>query len=223
MRETATKTRSSRAIFCPCRPSHFRKRTQRKGFKRTFKILNQKGEFNSLAQWIGTLSDAELSTWGRFLNEWVYQDALSSKGFIQLVKARVQGQGFLLWKKNFEKLGAALPVVLEDEELWSLLPRVSGMLDPHFVNGVLKPLEAATDKTLLVPEKPEVNRGKIWEEMFQLLGTEPTRLKLQDLIESVGDLQWVAPLAEASRENLNASGEIWFRQLAKIFPRNKVP
>jgi hypothetical protein len=192
-----------------------------KDLRELFKILNQKGEFNSLAQWIGTLSDAELSAWGQFLNEWVYQDALSSKGLIQLVKVRVQGQGFSLWKKNLQKLGPALPQMFEDEELWSLLPRVAGTLDPHFVNGVLKPLGAAADKTLLVPEKPEVNTGKIWEEFFQLLGNEPTRLKLQDLIQSVGDLQWVAPLAEASRENLNASGETWFSQLAKDFSEKR--
>jgi len=185
-----------------------------KDLRALFKILNQKGEFNSLAQWIDSLSDAELAAWGRFLNDWVYQDALSSRGLIQIVKARVQAQGFSLWKKNIHQLGSVLPKFLEDEELWELLPRAVGLLDPKFVNGVLKPFESASNKTSELPSKPEVSTEKIYEELFQLLDNEPTRQKLRDLFELVGELQCVGPLAEASREHLKASGESWFIKLA---------
>lgn len=188
-----------------------------KDLKELFKILNQKGEFNSLAEAIGALSDDELSAWGRFLNEWVYQDALSKRGLIQLVKSRVKTQGFSSLRKSIQKLGSALPSVLEDEAVWELLPRAVGLLDPNFVNGVLKPLQSASNQFLEVPEKPNLKTEKIFEEVFQLMGNEPTRSKLRGLLDSVADLQWAAPLAEASREHLKASGEDRFSALAKSF------
>ncbi|MFM8270126.1 MAG: hypothetical protein ACKN9V_08060, partial [Pseudomonadota bacterium] len=185
-----------------------------KDLRDLFKILNSKGEFNHLAQWIGQLSDAELSSWGKFLNEHVYQDALSEKGLIRLIKSRVQEKGFSLLEKNFQTLETLLPVLIKDEELWNLLPKLIPVLDPVFVHSVLEPLHVQVKKSPVVPEKPKVETKKVFEELFQLLKNEKTQPVLSELLQLAFDADWITPLSDSSCEWLNQSGEAGFSSLA---------
>lgn len=179
-----------------------------------FSILNEKGEFNHLSQWMGQLSDSELSAWGQFLTEHVYQDALSPKGLIQIAKTRVQERGFSTWAKSLKKLAPVLPSLVNDPDLWNLIPRLVPVLEPIFNQRVIKPL---------VPEKNELNHQKVLEDLFKLLRNEETRSKLQDLSQLMLKAEWVTPVSETSREWLKKSGEDGFGHLSKAFSEKIVP
>lgn len=180
-----------------------------------FKILNEKGEFNELAKLLGNLSDSELDRWGKFISTWVYEDALSCKSLIQILKKRTESKGFNLWKKNFDALGKNLPVFFEDEALWDLAPRLVQVLEPAFTRSVLKPLQASYKNGELRSENGVIKKQKLIEELFQLLKKEETRSKLSQLFQFVAEGNWVIPLAEEARELTKQSSEADFGNLAK--------
>lgn len=185
-----------------------------KDLRALFKTLNSKGEFNSLSQLIGSFSDAELNAWGKFLGDWVYDDALSSKGLIRLLKKRVESRGFSHWKKNIEELGPELGLFVDDESLWNILPRLAQWWDPSFVERVLNPLKRSLNQKSSIEFKSKVDLDQLIAELAQLLKNDETRAKLLPVFQSMGEARWLIPLIDSARSWLQESGAKSFESIA---------
>lgn len=152
--------------------------------KSLFRVLNQKGEFNSLLPWTEKLSDSQVEAWAKFLSEWVYEDAQTSRGLVQLLNKRNEKKGFSQWKKLLEQslketpgLQKAFLQIASDDQFYPLLKRDIGILDPDFLKSVLPALLEKT-KTYN-PSNPEkrVNTEQLVQDLQSLL-SDPAKMLL---------------------------------------------
>lgn len=189
--------------------------------------LNEKGEFNNLVTWLENLTPAQSEQWADFVNHWAYEDALSSKGLIQILKKRVEQKSFSksLTKLNeflekYPEARASLPALSSDPNFFLALKRLSSFLEPDFESEVLTHYFEGTKSYKENNDFPKADSTLFKNEILGLFSDKGRFEKLKSSWDAFVSANAIPALIAAGRENLKSNGERGFSDLAKSISRS---
>ena len=195
--------------------------------KSLFRVLNEKGEFNSLLPWTEKLSDSQVEAWAEFLSDWVYEDAQSNRGLIQNLNHRTEKKGFSQWKQLLQKslvenpgLKKAFAQIASDEMFYPLLVRDFGILDPVFLKSVLPILLEKTASYQMGNAAKKVKTEELVNDLQSLLSSPAKMLSVLSLASKAVEADALTSLMKASSAWEKRYGSKGFTQLALQFSRN---
>ncbi|NBV51896.1 hypothetical protein EBR78_11850, partial [bacterium] len=180
-------------------------------------VINSEGKFQNLTAWLGNLSESELQEWTSVFNTWVYEDALQAQGLLQLVKKRIQQNGFSNSQKELQALFKNHP------DLRTFLIRL--MKDPKSV-GLIEESAPLWDPEVLSPLIPQMKRVPslqgtgFYQKALELLRHPEQSQQLQKGIEELLRAELLSPLAEVAREMHQQFGEQAFTSIAQSLIAN---
>lgn len=150
-------------------------------------------------------------------NTWVYEDALQAQGLLQLVKKRIQQNGFSNSQKELQALFKNHP------DLRTFLIRL--MKDPKSV-GLIEESAPLWDPEVLSPLIPQMKRVPslqgtgFYQKALELLRHPEQSQQLQKGIEELLRAELLSPLAEVAREMHQQFGEQAFTSIAQSLIAN---
>lgn len=189
--------------------------------------LNEKGEFDNLIHWADSLSSSEWDQWGQFINSWVYEDALSSKGLISQLKNRVQEKSFSRFNQALAqfleknpKSVVSLKALFADENFIPAIKRLIYFLDPQVSSLILEPYLNAKDSYLWVKENPVPDSNLAKNEIFDLFHDKNAAQKLKTIADNLISSEAFSAFALAGRELQRAKGENGFSELSQSISKS---
>lgn len=185
--------------------------------KALVKVINSEGKFQNLTAWLGNLSESELQEWTSVLNTWVYENALQPQGLLQLVKKRIEANGFSNLQKELQalfkdhpELRVFLMRLVKDPEFVALVDESAPVWDPE----ILSPLIAQLKRV------PSLQGTGFYQKALQLLHHPEQSQKLQKVIEELVRSELLFPLAEVAQETQQQFGEEAFASLGQSLIAN---
>lgn len=185
--------------------------------KALVKVINSEGKFQNLTAWLGNLSESELQEWTSVITTWVYEDALQPQGFLQLVKKRIEANGFSNSQKelqalfkNHPDLRAFLIRLMKNPKFLGLIDESAPVWDPE----ILSPLIAQLKRV------PSLQGTGFYQKALELLQHPEQSQKLQKAVEELLRAELLFPLAEVARETRQQFGEEAFASLGQSLIAN---